>query len=478
MKTAKNKNTKQLRLAKAPTGINGLDEITGGGLTKGRPTLVAGNAGCGKTLLAMEFLVQGALKYDKPGVFVCFEETAQDLESNFSSLGYDLPDLIRRNKLAIEYVYIERSEIEETGAYDLQGLFIRLAHAIDKVKAKRIVLDTIEVLFSGLTNTAILRAELRRLFRWLKERGVTAVVTGERGESGLLTRFGLEEYVADCVIMLDHRVRDQVSTRRLRVVKYRGSSHGTSEYPFLIDAEGISILPVSSLGLQHAASTERIPTGIKRLDAMMGDRGYYRGSSVLISGKAGSGKTSVAAHFIDAACRRGERCIWFAYEESASQIQRNMRSIGIDLEPWIKKGLLVMQAQRPSSSGLEMLLLGIHKIISRHKPSAIVVDPITNLNSVGTDYEITSTLMRLIDFFKISKITALFTSLIHGGNVLDQSEVGISSLIDTWILLRDFESGISNQRNHGLQILKSRGMAHSNKFREFIINDHGVELID
>jgi circadian clock protein KaiC len=478
MKTAKNRTAQQPRLLKAPTGINGLDEITGGGLPKGRPTLVAGNAGCGKTLLAMEFLVQGAIKYDKPGVFVAFEETPQDLESNFSSLGYDLPDLIRRRKLAIEYVYIERSEIEETGAYDLEGLFIRLAYAIDKVKAKRIVLDTIEVLFSGLTNTAILRAEIRRLFRWLKERSITAIVTGERGESGLLTRFGLEEYVADCVIMLDHRVHDQVSTRRLRVVKYRGSSHGTSEYPFLIDEKGISILPISSLGLQHSASTERIPTGIERLDAMLGGRGYYRGSSVLVSGKAGSGKTSLCAHFIDAACRRGERCVWLAYEESAEQIKRNMRSIGIDLEKWTKKGLLLLKAQRPSSSGLEMLLLDTHKIINQYKPSVIVVDPITNLNSVGTEFEITSTLMRLIDFFKMNKITALFTSLIHGGDALEQSEVGVSSLIDTWILLRDFESGISNQRNHGLQILKSRGMAHSNKFKEFIITDHGVELID
>lgn len=478
MKTAKDRPAQQSRLIKAPTGINGLDEITGGGLPKGRPTLVAGNAGCGKTLLAMEFLVQGALKFDKPGVFVCFEETPKDLKSNFSSLGYDLPDLIRRKKLAIEYVYIERSEIEETGAYDLEGLFIRLSYAIDKVKAKRIVLDTIEVLFSGLTNTAILRAEIRRLFRWLKERGITAIVTGERGESGLLTRFGLEEYVADCVIMLDHRVHDQVSTRRLRVVKYRGSSHGTSEYPFLIDEQGISILPVSSLGLQHSATTDRIATGIERLDAMMGGRGYYRGSSVLVSGKAGSGKTSMAAHFIDAACRRGERCVWFAYEESAAQIQRNMRSIGINLEQWTKKVLLLLKAQRPSASGLEMLLLDIHKIVSQFKPSVIVVDPITNLNSIGTEFEITSTLMRLIDFFKMNKITALFTSLIQGGDALDQSEVGVSSLIDTWILLRDFESGISNQRNHGLQILKSRGMAHSNKFREFIITDHGVELID
>lgn len=478
MKTAKNRTAQQSRLIKAPTGINGLDEITGGGLPQGRPTLVAGNAGCGKTLLAMEFLVQGALKYDTPGVFVCFEETPQDLESNFSSLGYDLPNLIQRRKLAIEYIYIERSEIEETGAYDLEGLFIRLAYAVDKVKAKRIVLDTIEVLFSGLTNTAILRAEIRRLFRWLKERGITAIVTGERGESGLLTRFGLEEYVADCVIMLDHRVCEQVSTRRLRVVKYRGSSHGTSEYPFLIDEKGISILPVSSLGLQHAATTERIPTGIERLDGMLGGKGYYRGSSILVSGKAGSGKTSLAAHFIDAACRRGERCVWFAYEESAAQIKRNMRSIGINLERWTQKRLLLLNARRPSASGLEMLLLDIHNIVSQFKPSVIAVDPITNLNSIGTEFEITSTLMRLIDFFKMNKITALFTSLIQGGNALDQSEVGVSSLIDTWILLRDFESGISNQRNHGLQIIKSRGMAHSKKIREFIITDNGLELID
>jgi circadian clock protein KaiC len=463
------------QLPKAPTGIQGLDEITGGGLPKGRPTLVCGGAGCGKTLLAMEFLVRGATQFNEPGVFMAFEETAKDLTQNVASLGFDLKELIARKKIVIDYVYIERSEIEETGEYDLEGLFIRLGHAIDSIGAKRVVLDTIESLFSGLPNPLILRAELRRLFRWLKAKGVTAIITGERGE-GTLTRHGLEEYVSDCVIMLDHRANEQVSSRRLRVVKYRGSTHGTNEYPFLIDENGFSVLPVTSLGLQQAASTRRIPTGITRLDAMLGGRGYYRGSSVLISGTAGTGKSSLAAHFAEAACRRGERALYFAFEESPSQIMRNMRSIGIDLQSWVQKGLLQFQANRPTFAGLEMHLTMMHKAIKAFKPQVVIVDPLNSFIIGGNETEVKAMLMRLVDFLKMNQITGLFTSLTSGGSALEQTDIAISSLIDTWLLLRDIEIG--GERNRGLYVLKSRGMAHSNQIREFLLTNHGVELRD
>jgi circadian clock protein KaiC len=398
------------QLPKSPTGIQGLDEITGGGLPKGRPTLVCGGAGCGKTLLAMEFLVRGATQFNEPGVFMAFEETAKDLAKNVASLGFDLKDLIGRKKIVLDFVYIERSEIEETGEYDLEGLFIRLGQAIDSIGAKRVVLDTIESLFAGLPNPLILRAELRRLFRWLKTKGVTAIVTGERGEE-TLTRQGLEEYVSDCVIVLDHRVNEQVSSRRLRVVKYRGSTHGTNEYPFLIDEDGISVLPVTSLGLQQVASNQRIRTGVARLDAMLGGEGYYRGSSVLISGTAGTGKSSIAAHFAEAACRRGERALFFAFEESPNQIMRNMRSIGIDLQPWVQKGLLQFQATRPTFTGLEMHLATMHKTINVFKPKVVIVDPLNSFIVGGNDIEVKSMLTRLVDFLKIEQITGLFTSL-------------------------------------------------------------------
>jgi circadian clock protein KaiC len=463
------------QLPKSPTGIQGLDEITGGGLPKGRPTLVCGGAGCGKTLLAMEFLVRGATQFNEPGVFMAFEETAKDLAKNVASLGFDLKDLIGRKKIVLDFVYIERSEIEETGEYDLEGLFIRLGQAIDSIGAKRVVLDTIESLFAGLPNPLILRAELRRLFRWLKTKGVTAIVTGERGEE-TLTRQGLEEYVSDCVIVLDHRVNEQVSSRRLRVVKYRGSTHGTNEYPFLIDEDGISVLPVTSLGLQQVASNQRIRTGVARLDAMLGGEGYYRGSSVLISGTAGTGKSSIAAHFAEAACRRGERALFFAFEESPNQIMRNMRSIGIDLQPWVQKGLLQFQATRPTFTGLEMHLATMHKTINVFKPKVVIVDPLNSFIVGGNDIEVKSMLTRLVDFLKIEQITGLFTSLTTSAGTLEQSEVAISSLIDTWLLLRDIEIG--GERNRGLYILKSRGMAHSNQIREFLLTDHGVELRD
>jgi circadian clock protein KaiC len=460
-------------IEKTPSGVRGLDEITYGGLPKGRPTLVAGGPGAGKTLLAMEFLIRGATEYNEPGVFVAFEETAGDLAKNVASLGFDLNTLIKQKKLRVDYVYIERSEIQETGEYDLEGLFIRLAAAIDAVGAKRVVLDTIEVLFSGFTNHAILRAELRRLFRWLKEKGVTAIITGERGDV-TFTRYGLEEYVADCVIILDHRVNDQISTRRLRVVKYRGSTHGTNEYPFLIDQTGISVLPLSSLGLNHPASKERISTGIPRLDTMLGGKGYYRGSSILISGTAGTGKTSIAASFAEAACRRGERCLYLAMEESPDQITRNMRSIGIDLGRWTRKGLLQIHATRPSLYGLEMHLLTVHKLVEDFKPAVVVMDPVTNLITSGESNEVRSLLTRLMDFLKTRQITTVFTSLTHGSQEIQLSGTEISSLIDTWLLLVSQES--NGERNRILYLLKSRGMAHSNQIREFRLTDHGVEL--
>ena len=462
-------------LPKTPTGILGLDEITNGGLPKGRPTLVCGGAGCGKTLLAMEFLVRGATQFNEPGVFMAFEESAQDLTQNVASLGFDLKDLVARRKLVLDFVYVERSEIEESGEYDLEGLFIRLGQAIDSIGAKRVVLDTVESLFAGLPNQAILRAELRRLFRWLKDKGVTAIITGERGD-GTLTRQGLEEYVSDCVIVLDHRVSEQTSSRRLRVVKYRGSTHGTNEYPFLINEDGISVLPVTSLVLQHMASTERVATGIPRLDAMLGGKGYYRGSSVLVSGTAGTGKSSIAAHFADAACRRGERVIYYSFEESPSQTMRNMRSIGIELEPWVKKGLLQFHANRPSSAGLETHLAMKHKVIDDFKPQVVILDPLNSFVIGENEIGVQSMFMRLMDYLKTNQITGLFTNLTAGGGLVEQTDIGISSLIDTWVLLRAIDNG--DERNRGLSILKSRGMAHSNQIREFLLTDHGVELRD
>lgn len=461
-------------LQKAPTGIRGLDEITYGGLPQGRPTLVVGSAGSGKTVLGMRFLVAGATEHGEPGVLVSFEETDAELAKNFSTLGVDVKQLEEEKKLLIDYVYIERSEIEETGEYDLEGLFVRLGYAIDSIGAKRVVLDTLEALFSGLTNAAIVRAELRRLFRWLKDRGVTAVITAERGET-TLSRFGLEEYVADCVILLDMRTEEQITTRRLRIIKYRGSAHGTNEYPFIIDKDGISVLPITSLGLAHEVTDERVSTGIPRLDAMFGGKGYYRGSSILVSGSAGTGKSSLAATFVDAAARRGERCLYFAFEESPSQIMRNMRSIGIDLQQWVDRDLLTFRASRPTLTGLETHLTSMSKAIMDVNPSVVVVDPITNLTAVGSRYEVLAMLTRVIDLLKSRHITALFTSLTATPSE-ESSTIGISSLIDTWIVLRNLESG--GERNRGLSIMKSRGMEHSNQIRELILSDQGVDLAD
>jgi circadian clock protein KaiC len=462
-------------LPKTPSGIVGLDEVTDGGLPRGRTTLVCGGAGCGKTILAMEFLLNGALDFDEPGVFISFEETTEDLAQNITSLGYHLNDLVARKKIVVDHVRIDRREIYETGEYDLDGLLVRLDYAINSIGAKRVALDTIETLFSDLPNEAILRAELRRLFGWLKDRGVTAIITAERGE-GTLTRHGLEEYVSDCVILLDHRVNDQLSTRRLRIVKYRGSSHGSNEYPFLIDHDGISVLPITSLGLAHRASTERVSSGIPQLDQMLGSKGYYQGSSVLITGTAGTGKTTLAALFANAACARGEQCLYLASEESPSQLLRNLRSVGLDLGRWVKKGLLHFQAARPTAHGLEMHLALAHKAIIDLEPQVVILDPVTNLLAVGDQIEVKAMLMRLVDFMKEQQITALFTSLTDAEDNKWTSEIGISSLMDTWILLRMIEA--NGERNRGIFVLKSRGMAHSNQIREYKLSDRGINVMD
>ena len=474
-KAAQNRELSTGTLPKSQTGIQGLDEITTGGFPRGRPTLVCGSAGAGKTLLAMEFLVRGATEYREPGVFMAFEETAADLTENVRSLGFDLEKLIRQKKLVVDYVRIERGEIDETGDYDLEGLFIRLAAAIDAVRAKRVVLDTIENLFSGLQNQGILRAELRRLFRWLKDKGVTAVITAERGE-GSLTRQGLEEYVSDCVILLDHRVTDQISTRRLRIVKYRGTTHGTNEYPFLIDEDGFSVLPVTSLGLQHRATAERISSGIPRLDEMLGGKGFFRGSTILVSGTAGTGKTSVAATVVDAACRRGERGLYFSFEESPGQLIRNMRSIGLNLEQWVKKDLLMFHSSRPTFYGLEMHLGIIHKLVQTFKPKMVVLDPVGSIIAAGNRRDANLMLIRLMDFLKVRGVTAFFTNLTVGGQALERTDVNISSLVDTWLFVRDVEE--DGERNRVMYILKSRGMSHSNQLRDFLLTKDGIDLLD
>ncbi len=470
-----NKKFRQNTLPKSPTSIQGFDEITGGGLPKGRPTLVCGSAGCGKTLFAMEFLVKGATLYNEPGVFISFEETEKELTANVASLGFDLDKLVAQKKIWLEHIKIERGEIEDDGEYDLKGLFVRIHLAIESINAKRIVLDTIESLFSALPNTTVIRTELRRLFGWLKKKDITAIITGEKG-NGSLTRQGLEEYVSDCVILLDHRVKDQSSIRRLRIVKYRGSTHGTNEYPFLIDEDGFSILPVTSLGLNHVSSNERISTGIPRLDTMLSGKGYYRGSTVLVSGSAGTGKTSLAAQFVEAGCKRGEKVLYFAFEESPSQFMRNMSSIGIHLEQYVKKGLLNFHATRPTLHGLEHHLTTSIKLINKVEPKIVILDPIDAFVIGGNETEVKTMLLRLVDFLKTNNITAFFASLTNSGENQELTDMSISSLIDTWLLLRDIEIG--GERNRGLYILKSRGMAHSNQIREFILTDHGIELLD
>ena len=478
-KKSRNKTAGTGELVKVPSGIKGLDVITGGGLPKGRPALVSGGPGCGKTLFAMEFIIRGITDYNEPGVFVAFEEKIDDLKKNFISLGFDLEDLVAQKKLVLDHIFIDRTEIEEAGEYDLEGLFIRLGALIDEVGAKRIAIDTLEAIFSGFSNEAILRSELRRLFLWLKDKGITAVVTGERGDR-TITKYGLEEYVADCVITLDHQVKNQIATRRLRIVKYRGSTHGTDEYPFLISADGISVLPITSMSLSHTATKERIKSGIPRLDAMLGGEGYYRGSSVLISGQAGTGKTSIGATFADAACRRNEKCLMMVFEESESQIVRNMKSIGLDLEKWIKKGLLKFHAVRPTAYSLEMHLSMMIRLIDEFKPKVIVVDPISNLYPVGDDIQVRSMLMRLIDYAKSRQITGMFTNLSEdvatNPYALEATQMHVSSLMDTWIILKNIEG--NGERNRTFSIIKARGIAHSNQLREFLLTSKGIQLLD
>ena len=462
-------------IGKSPTGIRGLDEVTQGGLPEGRPTLLCGSAGCGKTLFGMTFLYNGAVEYNEPGAFLAFEEQPEDLIKNVGSLNYDIEKLIAEKKLAIDHVQLDRTQIAESGEYDLEGLFIRLGFAIDSIGAKRVVVDTIETLFSGLENEQVLRSELRRLFEWLKARGVTAIITGERGE-GTLTRYGLEEYVADCVILLDNRIHDQLSTRRLRIVKYRGSAHGTNEYPFIIDEQGITVMPITSSGLAHEASIERLPSGIPDLDQMLEGKGYYKGSSILVSGMAGSGKSTVAAHFADATCAAGHRCIYFAMEESPAQVVRNMRSVGIDLQKWVDKKLLRFNARRPSLFGLETHLATMYRDVNDFEPVAVVVDPMSALLNAGVTDDVHSMVLRLVDFLKSGGVTALFTNLggVSGENAT--TEIQISSLMDVWLLLYNRES--NGEHNRQLYLLKSRGMAHSNQVREFILSSDGIKLRD
>ncbi|MFP5221712.1 MAG: circadian clock protein KaiC [Acidobacteriota bacterium] len=462
-------------LPKCPTGIQGFDEITIGGLPKGRPTLVCGGPGCGKTLFGMEFLVRGATEHDEPGVFVTFEERPEELAQNVASLGWHLEDMEARGKLFIEYIRVERSEIEETGEYDLDGLFIRLGAAVDAIGAKRMVLDTVESLFAALPNEMVLRSELRRLFRWCKDRGLTTVITGERGDK-TLTRHGHEEYVSDCVVDLNVQVKGDIATRRLRIVKYRGTVHGTNEYPFLIGATGFSVMPITSIGLDYDVSSGRVSTGIERLDTMLGGQGYFRGASVLVSGTAGTGKSSLAAAFAEATCASGDKCLYFAFEEPVSQIIRNMSSIGIDLAKWEKAGKLRFHASRPSAFGMEMHLLTMYQMVKEFRPHAVIIDPISNMSSAGNAKEVRSVLTRFVDFLKGTGITTLFTDLTSGKMVGEYTEVDISSLMDTWILLRNIETG--GERNRALFVLKSRGMEHSNQVREFFLSHQGLQLAD
>ncbi len=462
-------------LPKTPTGISGLDEVTGGGLPHGRPTLVCGPAGCGKTLLAMEFLVRGITQFGEPGVFVSFEESTADLIANVASLGFDLAQFEADGRLVIDHVKALGGEMEEAGDWDLEGLFLRLGAAIDTVGAKRIVIDTIETLFGAFSNTDLLRSELRRLFGWLKDRGITAVITGERGD-GTLTRHGIEEYVSDCVIVLDHRVTEQTSTRRLRILKYRGSLHGTNEYPFLIGESGVSVLPITSLGLRHGVSAERVSTGVSRLDSMLGDGGFYRGSTVLVSGTTGTGKSTLAAQFCDATCSRGERAMYFAFEESEAEIVRNMSSVGIDLQQWVDAGLLQFRCFRPSLLGLEAHLFAMQKFVGEFDPAAVVMDPISDLLRIGSGADVFAMLTRQVDFLKAKGVTALFTSTNNSYAETGQDDQQIAPLVDTWLLVKSMEG--NGEQNRVLYVIKSRGMAHSNQIREFLLTGQGIELAD
>lgn len=463
-----------LGITKSQTGIAGFDDLTLGGVPTGRPTLVCGSAGCGKTLFAATFLVHGARDYDEPGVFVTFEERPVDIAANVASLGFDVEGLIAADRMAIEHIAIDPSEVAEIGDFDLEGLFLRMELAIDAIGAKRVVLDTIESLFSAFTNQAVLRAEIRRLFDWLKDRGMTTVITAERGD-GTLTRQGLEEYVSDCVILLDHRVHNQISTRRMRIVKYRGTAHGTNEYPFLIDSDGFSVLPVSSLGLNHKVFDERVPSGVADLDAMIAGGGFYRGSSILVSGVAGSGKSSLSASFVHAAAERGERAIYFSFEEAQGQIVRNMRSIGLDLAPFVEDGLIRFISARPTFYSLEMHLAIMLREVQKFDPEVVVLDPISAFMESGDKLEVQSMLLRMVDYLKSRGVSAMFTHLMHDQDGTVATDAGLSSLMDGWILMLNRE--VNGEFNRELYLLKARGMSHSNQVREFVMSEAGIQLM-
>ncbi len=469
---------KRKQLFKCPTGIRGFDEITEGGLPQNGTTLVSGNAGSGKTLFGIDFLIKGATDYNEPGILMSFEETEDELYKDVASLNMDLPALVSQKKIVLENVVLERNDIQET-EFNLEGIFVRLEYAIDSIGAKRVVLDSLESVFAGITDIGILRLEIKRLFRWLREKQVTAIVTGEQGQSSLYTRHGLEEYISDCIIFLDNRVRDEMATRRIRVIKYRGSSHGTSEYPFVIDNQGLSVIPITSAGLEQPGTDKKVLTGIPSLDKLFkGSKGYTRGSTILTSGTAGSGKTSFAGAFALESCKRGEPCLYFSHEESSGQLMQNLLSIGIDLEPWVKKGLLKIVALRPSFLGLELHLLNVYKLVDSFKPKAVVVDPLTSLIGEGDHREVTSLITRMIDLFKSRSITTFFTSLVSAAFQSNTSgEIGVSSLIDTWIVVRMVEDNESRKRTREVFIVKSRGSNHSSDVHKFILSDGGISVI-
>ncbi len=461
-----------VQLAKVPTGIEGFDEITFGGLPAGRTTLLTGLSGSGKTVFGMQFLAQGAARYGEPGVLVGFEETEDELITNAASLGFDFANLISAGKLVIDRISVEPDVVVETGRYDLSALHIRIEHAVDSIGARRIVLDGIPALFYGLTDTSAVRIALTRLYAWLKSKGLTALVTAESNTE--LAQHGLGLSLTDCIVVAGERTRENVSTRYLRVAKYRGSAHGTSEYPCLIGSTGYKVIPLTSITVDYEASTERISTGIPRLDTMLGGQGFYRGNSVMVTGGAGTGKSSLAAHLALATCQRGKRCLYFAFEESQEEVMRNMRSIGVDLRPQVAAGLLKFRSSRATMFGLEMHLAMMENEIAAFQPHVVILDPVSNLLSIGSFNEVRAMVSRLVDFLKGRGITSLLTSL----SMTDppESDVGVSSLVDTWMLLTNFEA--NGEQTRLLRILKSRGSAHSSQVREFIMTDRGVRLED
>lgn len=459
---------------KAPTGVRGFDVITGGGVPRGRATLVTGASGTGKTLFGVEFLVRGAVEHGEPGVLISFEETADDIAANVAGLGFDIPALRAQGLLAVDAFVSDGTQEVTAGPFDLDGLFLRLDAAVASVGARRLVIDTIESLFGRLHDEVALRGELVRLFHWIKARGLTAVITGEQGQGGRLTRFGIEEYVSDCVIVLDTRLHDDVSTRRLRVAKYRGSTHGTNQYPFVITERGFAVLPLTAMGLTYDAPDDRISSGVPALDEMLGG-GILRASTVLVSGSAGTGKTTIAAQAVEAACERGERALFVTFEESPAQLMRNMRSVGIDLQRWIDAGRLRIEAERSTAMGLEEHLVALDRYIEEAQPTVVALDALGSLGRVGTGTAVTATVARQVDAMKSRGITSVLTVLAGEGEG-EAASLAVSSLTDTWLLLRNVER--DGERNRLLFVIKSRGTAHSNKVREFLLTESGAQLVD